>query len=74
MDPDLYLTVGIVLAVLTIPSLISAWVDSRPPRVAAIVLVAAIALIGTAILRKADGYKLAEIPYVMLDQVARLAW
>ena len=43
MDTDLALTVGIVLAVLSVPSLLSAWVDGRAPRLGAIMAIAAFA-------------------------------
>ena len=36
MDTDLLLTVGIILLVLSVPSLLSAWVESRAPRMGAI--------------------------------------
>jgi hypothetical protein len=41
MDTDLALTVGIVLLVLSVPSLLAAWVESRAPRMGAIMAVGA---------------------------------
>ena len=38
MDTDLVLTLGIVLLVLSVPSLLSAWAESRAPRLGAIML------------------------------------
>ena len=48
MDTDLALTVGIVLLVLSVPSLLAAWVESRAPRMGAIMAVAALSLIKAA--------------------------
>ena len=45
MDTDLFLTIGVILAVLTLPSLLSAWTDGRAPRMGAIMLMVAAALI-----------------------------
>lgn len=71
MDPDLLMTVGVVLGVFTIPSLFSAFVEGRPPRVGAIFLLTAGALIATALVRKPGGYDLAELPGVMVSVLGR---
>ncbi len=72
MDTDLVLTVGIVLLVLILPSLLSAWVEQRAPRVAAIIGLAAIGMIVTALMTRPGGYSFAEVPTVMLGVFARL--
>lgn len=71
MDTDLFLTIGVVLAVLTIPSLMSAWTESRPPRFAAIVLIAAVGLVVVALTQKPGGYAFKDIPKTMLGVVGR---
>ena len=71
MDTDLVLTLGIVLAVLTIPSLLAAFVEGRPPRVGALVLMAAMAMILTAVMYRPTGYRFDEVPTVMLNVVMR---
>ena len=71
MDNDLFLTIGIVLGVLTIPSLLSAWAESRVPRFGAIMLMAAAGLIATAISQKPGGYEFQDIPSTMLHVVGR---
>ena len=71
MDTDLFLTIGVVLAVLTIPSLMSAWTENRAPRFAAIILIAAGGLIAVALTQKPGGYAVKDIPQVMLGVVAR---
>lgn len=71
MDTDLFLTIGIVLAVLTIPSLLSAWTESRAPRFAAIILLSSAVLIVTALTQKPGGYAFQDIPQVMMGVVGR---
>jgi hypothetical protein len=72
VDTDLYLTVGIVLGVLTLPSLLNAWTEGRPPRVGAIFLMAAIIMIAIALTQRPSGYAFQEIPGVMLKVLGRL--
>lgn len=71
MDTDLVLTLGIVLVVLTIPSLLAAFVEGRPPRVGALVLLAAMAMILSAVMYRPTGYRFDEVPTVMLNVVMR---
>lgn len=72
MTPDLLLTVGVLIGILTIPSLLSAWTDGRAPRAAAIMVLIAGVLIAVAVNRKPGGYEIAEVPHVMLSVIARL--
>jgi formate-dependent nitrite reductase membrane component NrfD len=71
MDTDLVLTLGILLFVLTIPSLLSAWVEGRAPRVGAIMLIASIGMIVAAQLYRPGGYVFDEVPGIILAVVAR---
>ena len=71
MDTDLYLTIGIVLAILTLPSLLAAWVEGRVPRIGAILLVAALGLILVSVSNRPGGYAFDEIPGIMIAVVAR---
>ncbi|NJM81799.1 MAG: hypothetical protein HC844_04240 [Tabrizicola sp.] len=71
MDNDLMLTLGIILILLIIPSLLAAWVDGRAPRVGAVVLVIAAAMILTAISRTPGGYSFGDIPGVMMNVFSR---
>lgn len=71
MDTDLLLTIGIVLIVLTLPSLLSAWTEGRPPRIGAIMLIAAAALIVVAITGRPGGYAFNEVPQTMLTVFSR---
>ncbi len=71
MDTDLFLSIGIVLLILTIPSLLSAWTEGRAPRFAALILLAAAGLIVVALTQKPGGYSFGEIPNVMMNVVGR---
>ncbi len=72
MDTDLYLTLGIILGLLTLPSLMNAWTEGRPPRVGAIFLMVSIILIAVALTQRPSGYSLGEIPNAMLKVFSRL--
>ena len=71
MDTDLFLTMGICLALLSFPSLLAAWTEGRVPRMGAIILIASIVLLFFAGTQKPGGYSLSEIPDVMLGVVGR---
>ncbi len=73
MDTDLVLTAGILLLVLTLPSLLSAWVEQRVPRVGVIMGLAAIIMIVAALTTRPGGYSFSEVPSVILGVFARLA-
>jgi formate-dependent nitrite reductase membrane component NrfD len=72
MDTDLVLTLGIVLLVLTLPSLLASWVEGRAPRVGAIMLIAALAMIVAAVLYRPGGYVFNDVPGVMLGVFGRM--
>lgn len=71
MDPDLVLTIGLVLGVLGIPSLIAAMTDARAPRMAALLLVASAGAIVYAVVAKPGGYAVTDLPGVVLSVVGR---
>lgn len=72
MDTDLVLTLGIVLFVVTQPTLLAAWVEGQPPRVGAIMLVASLAMIVAAVLTRPGGYAINDVPGVMVGVAMRL--
>jgi formate-dependent nitrite reductase membrane component NrfD len=72
MDTDLVLTLGIVLLVVTLPSLLSAWVDGRVPRVGAIMLVTSLAMIAAAVVYHPVGYVINDVPGVMVGVIGRM--
>lgn len=62
MDTDTTLVLGIIVGCLAIPSIMSAFADSRPPRLGMLLILVSGALLVTAISRKPDGYAVTEIP------------
>lgn len=71
MDNDLVLVVGIILAVLSIPSILSAISDRRAPRASAITVLIAGGLILFAVQGKPGGYNLEQMPDVVMSLIAR---
>jgi hypothetical protein len=71
MDPDLILVVGIVLTILCLPSLLSAFAESRPPRTAAILGLAGAIMIVVAVQNYAPGYRISDIPDVFMRVIGR---
>ena len=71
LDTDLLLVIGIVLGALSIPSLLSAYSESRAPRAGAVIVLVSGVLIVVALSRHASGYSFAEIPDVFLRVIGR---
>lgn len=71
MDNDLVLVVGIILGVLSIPSILSAISDRRAPRASAITVLIAGGLILFAVQGKPGGYSLEQMPDVVMGLIAR---
>jgi hypothetical protein len=63
MDHDLILVIGIVLCALSIPSLLSAYVEGRAPRSGSILVFA--------LTQNARGYSFAEVPGVFFSVIGR---
>lgn len=72
MDSDLLLVTGLLIAAFSIPSIISAFADSRAPRAAAVLIVVGGALVLTAIMTKPGGYTAEQIPHVFALVFARV--
>ncbi|AZL59010.1 hypothetical protein EI545_09265 [Tabrizicola piscis] len=72
MDTDLVLTVGLVLLALSLPSLLSAWVEQRVPRVGSVMVIGGIGMIVTALMYRPGGYAFSDVPDVVLGVIARL--
>ncbi len=72
MNSDLLLVLGITVGAFSIPAVISAFSDSRPPRAAAIAIVVSGSLILTAFVTKPGGYTAHQIPEVFARVIAEL--
>ncbi|MCR9146813.1 MAG: hypothetical protein NXH74_06380 [Rhodobacteraceae bacterium] len=71
MDPDLIFVIGLVLAVFSVPSIMSAFSEGRAPRVAAFTTIAAGVMVVWAIQTKPGGYAFGDIPDVFVQVVAK---
>lgn len=71
-DPDICMAVGVVLAVLSVPSMLSAFIDRRAPRVATFTVIVAGCLMVYAVQSKPGVYSIQEIPNVFIRVAARV--
>ena len=71
LDPDTALLTGLFIAVLAVPSFISAIVDRRRPWVAGLLVCVAVALVALALARNPEGYSFDQIARLVFE---RLAW
>ena len=71
MDTDLLLTIGIILMVLTLPSLLAAWTQGRPPRFGAVMLIVGALLVVLAVTNRPSDYTVNQVPDIMLNVFAR---
>ncbi|GKY86946.1 hypothetical protein [Sinisalibacter aestuarii] len=62
MQNDLFLVVGVIILVFTVPAIVSAFSEGRPPRIAAIMLLISGGLIAIALTQKPGGYSFEDIP------------
>ncbi|MFG6624589.1 hypothetical protein [Sulfitobacter sp. 1A12056] len=70
MDSDLAMVVGIVLTVLSIPSILSAVTDRRSPRASAITILIAGGLIVFALRENPGRYSFENLPEVFVSVAA----
>lgn len=66
MDTDLIFVVGFVLLVLSIPAMVSAFMDSRTPRAPALIIMIGVLMIAFAVRERPMAYSLETIPDVIL--------
>ena len=71
MDPDLALSLGVVVAAFSVPSILSALSDKRAPRASALTVLIGGALILYAISAKPGGYTIQEVPDVFVRAMSR---
>lgn len=72
MNNDLILILGIIIGVLAVPSLISAFSSSRPPRTALILFVIGGGMISWAIIQQPNTYSFANLPDVFVRVIGRI--
>ncbi|NCO21222.1 MAG: hypothetical protein GW905_04230 [Rhodobacterales bacterium] len=73
MEPDIAIVLGVVCLALAFPSLLSAFAESRPPRVAMVLVVIAGVAIYWAITTRPGGYAINDIPGAFVRVVGKFA-
>lgn len=72
MGSDTILTIGLFLAVFSVPAFLSALSDGRSTRAASLCILLAGGAVVWALISKPGGYTAHEIPRVVIDQIANL--
>lgn len=62
MDTDLNYVIGLLIAGFAIPSIVSAYSDSRPPRAGAIALMVGAGLVALAVINSPGTYSIRSTP------------
>ena len=66
MQADLIMVMGLVVVFFAVPSVVSAWSEGRPPRVAALSFLLGLALAFYATTIKPGGYDLIDVPMAFI--------
>lgn len=72
MDPDVIFVLGCLIAVLSVPAIISAFADGRTPRAPAIIVLLGGAMMSYAIAERPGAYSFETVPDVFASVVSRV--
>ncbi|ANP36332.1 MULTISPECIES: hypothetical protein [Rhodobacterales] len=72
MNSDLFLVLGLLLAWLAIPSMLSAYSDKRRPQVSVFLLLGSAGLIAYAFLTQPGGYRLRDVPDAFFNVIGQV--
>ncbi|MEL7254711.1 MAG: hypothetical protein AAFZ04_13510 [Pseudomonadota bacterium] len=72
VDPDILIALGVFLLVLSVPSLIAAMIDRRPPRVAALTAILAGGILVYVVQTNPGTYSLRDVPDVFIRVAAKI--
>lgn len=70
MFSDYLLTIGLVVGLFSIPAMLSAYADRRPPRASMAAFILSAAILAVAYVRHPGGYALADVPNVVVAVIA----
>lgn len=71
IDTDLALVVGLVIGAFAVPSIVSAYIDGRTPRVAMIAIVLSGVSLVYALKTHPNGYDVGDVPAAFASVIAR---
>ncbi|WP_146346718.1 hypothetical protein [Falsiphaeobacter marinintestinus] len=72
MNTDVLLIVGLILGVLCIPAIMSAFSESRPPRAPIFIIIISAAMVIYAVKTHPGGYEISDVPDVFLKVVGSI--
>jgi len=72
MSANAMLILGLVLAILAIPTALSDWADERRPYRGGAMVTFGLGLVAAAVMTTPDAYSLAQIPDIFFQQLALL--
>lgn len=72
MDTDLIFVAGVFVAGLSIPSILTSFIDQRTPRAGAIGVLVGGGFMIFASMNKVGGYDLTDIPEVVIDVIGKI--
>ena len=72
MDPDVFFVLGSVLAVLSIPAIISALVDGRGPRAPALIVLIGGGMMAFAVSERPGSYSFETVPDVFAKVISQV--
>ena len=70
MLSDYLLTIGLVIGLFSIPAMLSAYADQRPPRASMAAFILAAATMAFAYTQKPGGYAPMDVPNVVVEVIA----
>ncbi len=73
MDTDLIFIVGVVICVMAIPAILSAFMDSRAPRAPALIILIGALMIGYTVRERPMAYTIEKTPDVFMRVIASFA-
>lgn len=70
MLPNYLLTIGLLVGLFSIPAMLSAYADQRPPRASMAAFILSVATMAYAYAQHPGGYALADVPNVVVEVIA----
>jgi hypothetical protein len=71
LDPDLAMTLGLLIGAFSVPAILSAMSDGRAPRAPMFTILIAFGLITFAAYNKPGGYEISELPDILIGTIAK---